>query len=115
MPLFAKIPLALMMHKEGRYDNRHPRGQQNRLEGLGARAKAAHDNCFEAICFFAPTVLLVIAMDEHTVYTVWLCMAFVILRVIYLFCYWLNWHLARSTVWVIAMATLVGHYVMLMQ
>jgi uncharacterized MAPEG superfamily protein len=54
MPLFAKIPLALMMHKEGRYDNRHPRGQQNRLEGLGARAKAAHDNCFEAICFLHP-------------------------------------------------------------
>lgn len=114
MPLFAKIPLAVMMHREGTYDNRHPRSQQNRLEGLGARAKAAHDNCFEAICFFAPTVLLVIAMDAHTVYNVWLCIAFVILRVFYLFCYWLNWHVARSIIWVTAMATVVGHYVLLL-
>nr|WP_136250391.1 MAPEG family protein [Ningiella ruwaisensis] len=115
MPMLAKVPLAYLMHKEGKYDNRHPRSQQNRLEGLGARAKAAHDNCFEAICFFAPTVLLVLALDAHTVYTAQLCIAFVLLRLIYLICYWCNWHIARSTVWVIAMGTIVAHFVLLLK
>ncbi|WP_371194196.1 MAPEG family protein [Glaciecola sp. SC05] len=114
MPLLAKVPLALMMNREGKYDNRHPRSQQNRLEGLGARAKAAQENSFEAICFFAPTVLLVLALDAHTVYTVQLCIAFVGLRLVYLLCYWCDWHLARSIVWVAAMGTLVAHYVMLL-
>lgn len=114
MPLLAKVPLALMMNRDGSYDNRHPRSQQNRLEGLGARAKAAHENSFEAICFFAPTVLLVLALDAHTVYTVQLCIAFVALRLVYLLCYWCDWHIARSMVWVAAMGTLVAHYVMLL-
>lgn len=113
MPLIAKVPLAFMMNKDGRYDNRHPRTQQSRLEGLGARAKAAHENCFEAICFFAPTVLLVLALDEHTVHTVGLCVAFVVLRLVYLVCYWCDWHVVRSLVWVAAMATIVTHYILL--
>nr|WP_284731266.1 MAPEG family protein [Glaciecola sp. XM2] len=113
MPLVAKIPLVVMMHKEGKYDNRHPRSQQNRLEGLGARASAAQQNSFEAICFFAPTVLLVLALDSHNLYTVQLCIAFVLLRFIYLICYWGNWHIARSVIWVLAMATVVAHYVLL--
>ncbi|WP_395344802.1 MAPEG family protein [Ningiella sp. W23] len=115
MPMFAKIPLAVMMQREGKFDNRYPRQQQNRLEGLGARAKAAHDNCFEAICMFAPTVLLVLAMDSHTVYTVQLCIAFVLLRFVYLLCYWCDWHFARSAVWVLAVATLIAHYVLLLK
>lgn len=114
MPILAKVPLAAMMNREGTYDNRLPRAQQNRLNGLGARAKAAHENCFEAICFFAPTVLLVLALDKHTVYTAQLCIAFVILRILYLVCYWCNWHVARSIIWIAAMGTVVTHYVMLL-
>lgn len=113
MPMIAKVPLAIMMNKEGGYDNRYPRAQQAKLKGLGARANAAHQNCFEAICFFAPTVLLVLALDEHTLYTVQLCIGFVIARIFYLAFYWANWHVARSTAWVIAMGLLVPHYVML--
>jgi len=114
MPLLAKVPLAYLMAKESKYDNKHPRAQQNRLTGLGARALAAHQNCFEAICYFAPTVILVLAVDEHNVYTAQLCVAFVISRLFYLAFYWANWHILRSTAWVVGMATIVTHYWMLL-
>jgi len=114
MPILAKVPLAFLMKQDGGYDNRHPRSQQMALKGLGARAKAAHENCFEAISFFAPTVLLVLALDAHTVYTVRLCMAFVILRFVYLLCYWCDWHIARSIIWLVAMGTIVAQYVLLL-
>ncbi len=110
MPLIAKIPLAVEMAKSGGYDNKHPREQQSRLTGLGARANAAHQNCFEAICFFAPTILLVLALDEHTVYTAQLAVAFVILRVFYLAFYWANLDKLRSLSWIVAMGTLVAHF-----
>lgn len=114
MPLITKIPLAIAMHKIKGYDNEYPRLQQSKLEGAGARALAAHKNCFEAICYFAPTVLLVITLDEHTLYTVQLSIAFVIARILYLCCYWCNWNKLRSTSWLIGMCTIVAHYWMLL-
>ena len=45
----SKIPVAIAMAKlDGRYDNHHPRAQQARLTGFGARALAAHQNAIEA-------------------------------------------------------------------
>ncbi|MGQ8364859.1 MAPEG family protein [Glaciecola sp. 1036] len=115
MPLVAKAPLAWQMHKSNGYDNRNPRQQQAGLQGLGARALAAHQNCYEAIAYFAPTVLLVIAMDAHTVFTAQLCIAFVLLRLAYLICYWANWHIIRSILWVLGMLTIGIHYYLLLR
>ena len=114
MPFLAKVPLAWQMSKQSGYDNKHPREQQNKLTGLGARALAAHQNCFEAICYFAPTVLLVLALDEHNVYTAQLCIAFVLARLLYLVFYWANWDKLRSIIWVVGMGTIVAHYWMLL-
>lgn len=114
MPLIAKIPLGYAMWKTGKYDNKHPRSQQDSLEGIGARALAAHKNCFEAICYFAPTVLLVVALDEHNIYTAQLCFAFVLTRILYLVFYWINWDKLRSLVWLIGMGTIIAHYWMLL-
>ncbi|MFW8590554.1 MAPEG family protein [Glaciecola sp. 2405UD65-10] len=114
MPILAKIPLAIQMNKAGGYDNKHPRTQQSKLTGLGARAQAAHENCYEAICYFAPTVLLVLALDEHNVYTAQLCMAFVAARLSYIGFYLANWDIARSLAWAIGMGTLIAHYWMLL-
>lgn len=110
MPMLAKVPLALMMNKSGGYDNRLPREQQKALKGLGARAKAAHENCFEATTFFAPTVLLVLALNAVNDTTAYLCIAFVVCRLVYLACYWADWHLARSVFWGIGMVTIAAHY-----
>jgi uncharacterized MAPEG superfamily protein len=114
MPIIAKVPVVFALFKQGKYDNKHPRQQQARLEGLGARAVAAHNNCFEAICYFAPTILLVLALDKYNVYTMQWCVAFVILRFLYLGFYWANWHFLRSLVWAAGMATLVPHYWLLL-
>lgn len=114
MPLLAKLPVAIGMAKLGAYDNKHPRAQQAKLEGFSARAYAAHQNCFEAICLFAPSVLLVLALDEHNVYTVQLCIAFVVSRFLYIGFYWANWDKLRSIVWVLGLLTILAHYWMLL-
>lgn len=114
MPLIAKVPVAIGMAKLGAYDNKHPRAQQAKLEGFAARAYAAHQNCFEAICLFAPSVLLVLALDEHNVYTVQWCIAFVIFRFLYIGFYWANWDKLRSIVWVLGLLSILAHYWMLL-
>jgi len=61
LPLVAKAPVVFAMNKLGGYDNNHPREQQSKLTGFGARALAAHQNAFESFIIFAPAVLLAIA------------------------------------------------------
>ena len=114
MPILAKAPLAILMNKQGGYDNRNPRKQQIALEGLGARAKAAHENCFEATTYFAPTVLLVIAVNALTHTTAYLCIVFVVCRIVYIACYLADWHVLRSVVWAIGMFTIAAHYYLLL-
>lgn len=97
----AKVPVAKAMSQEGRgYDNHHPRAQQARLTGLGARAYAAHMNSIEIFPLFAAGVLM-----AHTTQVFgWgidlLAVLFVASRVLYLLLYW--WDLAwqRSLVWI---------------
>lgn len=51
LPIVAKIPVAIAMNNAGGYDNNHPRAQQAKLTGFGARALAAHQNAFESLIF----------------------------------------------------------------
>lgn len=95
----AKIPVAKSMNDQGGYDNHLPRQQQAQLTGFGARALAAHQNCFEAFILFAVGVLM-----AHTTQTAgWLidllAIIFVITRIIYLLCYWVDLAWQRSLVW----------------
>jgi uncharacterized MAPEG superfamily protein len=106
-PFVAKAPLAFAMHRDGSYDNRLPRLQQQRLEGFGARANAAHYNCFEALACFAPAVLVVLATNSITQTAVYAAYVFVVARVVYLLCYWFDIHVLRSSSWLIAMGAIV--------
>ena len=100
MPVLSKAPLALAMARlGGGYNNRNPRGQQAQLTGFGARAKAAHENSFEALIMFAPGALACIATEQTAGTASQLALAFVIARVAYLVSYWCDWHLARSGFW----------------
>ncbi|KAA0969161.1 MAPEG family protein [Pseudomonas sp. ANT_H12B] len=99
----AKIPVAKAMNEQGGYDNHLPRQQQAQLTGFGARAVAAHQNCFEAFILFAVGVLM-----AHTTQTAgWLvdtlAIIFVITRVIYLLCYWGDLAWQRSLVWFVGL------------
>ena len=99
----AKIPVAKAMKEQGGYDNHLPRQQQAQLTGFGARALAAHQNCFEAFILFAVGVLM-----AHTTQTAgWLidllAIIFVITRIIYLLCYWVDLAWQRSLVWFVGL------------
>lgn len=97
----AKAPVARAMAKEGggRYDNHHPRAQQARLSGFGARALAAHQNSFEAFPLFVAGVLMAHVSNTHGVLVDVLAIIFVVSRVLYLLCYWWDLHWQRSLVW----------------
>lgn len=101
MPILAKVPLAVAMNKAGGYDNRNPREQQKSLSGFGARAKAAHENCFEALIMFTPGALAVLISNNAGQLAEYFAMTFVVSRLVYLLAYYLDKHLLRSTFWAI--------------
>jgi len=102
----AKAPVAKAMAKEGggRYDNHHPRAQQARLTGFGARALAAHLNSIEAFPLFAAGVLMAHTTQTYGFLIDILAVTFVVSRVLYLLFYWWDLHWQRSLVWVVGLA-----------
>ncbi|MDP5040799.1 MAG: MAPEG family protein, partial [Paraglaciecola sp.] len=74
----------------------------------GARAKAAHENCFEALIMFMPGALALIALNQVGPIAQYLCVAFVVARIAYLLCYWFNYHLVRSICWSVGFFCSVG-------
>ena len=102
LPYVAKLPVAVAMSKQGGYDNEHPREQQSRLTGYGARALAAHQNAFEAAIIFAPAVLLAIATGHTGEFIQQLAIAHVIARIAYNLLYLANISTLRSVMWAIA-------------
>lgn len=102
LPYIAKIPLALAMHKEGGYDNNHPREQQARLHGFGARALAAHQNAFESLIIFSIAILLALATGTISKNIELLALLHVGFRVIYHILYLLNVGVFRSVSWAFA-------------
>lgn len=110
LPYIAKAPLAWAMHYQGSkhksgYDNQEPRTQQKQLTGFGARCLAAHENSFEALLIFAIAVTLTLVTDSANRHAVILSSLFVVCRVLYLLCYWLNWDKMRSSVWAVAIVS----------
>ncbi|MDE3736642.1 MULTISPECIES: MAPEG family protein [Pseudomonas] len=100
----AKIPVAKAMREEGRgYDNRHPRAQQARLTGFGARAVAAHQNSIEIFPLFAAGVLMSHVTQTHGYFVDLLAIIFIVSRVLYLFLYWNDKATLRSLVWVVGL------------
>jgi uncharacterized MAPEG superfamily protein len=108
MPILAKAPLALAMNKAGGYDNRNPREQQKSLSGFGARAKAAHENCFEALIMFTPGALAVLVTNNAGQLAEYFAIAFVASRLAYLFAYYFDKHVLRSTFWGIGFISSLG-------
>lgn len=104
----SKIPVAKAMNAEGGYDNHHPRAQQARLTGFGARALAAHQNSFEAFPLFAVGVLMAHVTQTQGALVNLLAITFVLARVLYLVLYWLDLHWQRSLVWIVGLACSLG-------
>jgi|TARA_B100000767_G_scaffold162849_1_gene152817 uncharacterized MAPEG superfamily protein len=102
LPILAKAPVAFAMSKLGGYNNNHPREQQQKLTGFGARALAAHQNAFESLILFTPAIILAIATNNTEMSVCMLAIIHVVSRVLYNLFYLVDWHLLRSIVWAIA-------------
>ncbi|MBG23249.1 MAG: hypothetical protein CMF22_07305 [Idiomarinaceae bacterium] len=103
LPIAAKAPVVYFQNRDNGYDNRHPRAQQQRLTGAGARAVAGHYNAYEAFPLFAAAVLLVIATDQVNALNQWLAVGFIGFRIAYHVLYLANWDKLRSLVWFFAL------------
>ena len=102
LPLLAKGPVAYAMAKLGGYNNHHPRSQQSKLTGFGARALAAHQNAFESVIIFAPAVLLAVITNNTDPVIITLAVVHIVARVLYNILYLFKLSLFRSIAWAIA-------------
>ena len=105
LPYLAKAPVAFAMNKLGGYDNKHPRAQQAKLTGFGARALAAHQNSFESLIVFAMAVAVTLATNNTGETIQWLAITYIIARILYCVFYYLNWHALRSTIWLVGLVS----------
>jgi uncharacterized MAPEG superfamily protein len=93
-------PLTLaMVRQPGGYDNQDPRAQQAKLEGMGARARGAHHNGFEAFAPFAAAVILAHLAGAADHRASILAMAFVVARALFIAAYLANLDSLRSALW----------------
>lgn len=110
---FAKAFVALAMARQEKgYDNHHPRMQQSKLTGWGARAYAAHLNGFEAFPIFAIGTLLNMVLKTDLYFVEILAFSFISLRFFYIFFYIADYSYLRSTVWTIAFLCNMGMYLL---
>jgi len=94
--------LWLSIQKKAKYDVNHPRGQ-SAFSGFGLRAQSAHENGIEAMVLFAPAVLLGILLHVSSEKLHLFSIMFVLLRLLFIACYLLNWASLRSAVWLTAL------------
>ncbi len=92
----------------GRFDNRDPRSWQSGLQGMPARAHAAHLNSFEALPLFAAAVIIAQLGGAEQSRVDALALAFIALRLGFGVCYIANWPTLRSLLWVAALGCCVG-------
>lgn len=108
LPYLARIPVARAMNQLGGYDNHLPREQQAKLQGLGARANAAHYNSFEALQLFLAAFAACVASGNTDSTMQLLAWLYVACRVGFILCYLADWVLARSTVWMIGVIAVMS-------
>jgi uncharacterized MAPEG superfamily protein len=95
-----KVPLSVAMAKlPGGYDNKDPRAQQAKLEGMGARARGAHYNGFEAFPPFAAAVIIAHLAGAADHRASILAIAFVVARSLYIAAYLADLDYLRSAIW----------------
>lgn len=111
LPYLAKVPVAMAMAKLGGYDNAHPRAQQAKLTGFGARAIAGHQNAFESLLVFGIAVLTAIVTNNVTDLVAILAIVHVVARVVYHALYLLNYGTLRSLSWFVAIGASIGIFV----
>jgi uncharacterized MAPEG superfamily protein len=111
--LFSKAPMAFAQTRTKRgYDNASPREQQERLEGWGARARAAHHNGWEAFQILGIGAACVLATGHDGVIAAALGWVWIGARVFYTAAYVKGLGVVRTTFWCLALGCSFGLYVL---
>ncbi|MGB0895034.1 MAG: MAPEG family protein [Parashewanella sp.] len=108
LPYLAKAPVAYAQVKMGRYDNHHPRAQQAKLTGFGARALAAHQNEFEALLIFSISVLAVMASQSANDSAAMFAIGYLVSRVAFQLLYLFDFSSLRSLSWFVGFGCSLG-------
>lgn len=94
------------------FDNRHPRAQQAKLTGLGARAQGAHLNSIEGFAPFAAAVGVAHLAGADPGWSSTLALGYVALRALYIAFYLTDIAVARSLAWFLGFGTTVGLFIL---
>lgn len=97
-----------MSRQPGGYDNKHPRTQQAKLTGWGARAHASHTNGLENFPAFGIAVLVAHVGGGDPRRASLLAIAYVAVRVLYIALYIADVDRLRSVVWAFGIAATAG-------
>ena len=93
------------------YDNNNVRGWQAKLEGRRLRAHQAQLNSYEAFPPFAAAVIIAHLAGASASVSSGLAIAFVVLRMMYGYCYIADKATARSLVWSLAYLCMLGLFI----
>ncbi|MGL4232026.1 MAG: MAPEG family protein [Casimicrobium sp.] len=100
----AKAGMFKVHPREGGFDNRNPRDWLAKQEGYRKWANAAQQNCWEALPFFAAAVIVNHILGGAGLTANVLAIAFVLLRVLFVYLYLTGKQGIRSLVWIAAFA-----------
>lgn len=98
----AGIAKTLAERHDGGFDNRDPRAWLERQQGAAARANAAQQNGFEGLPFFIGAVIIAHQLQASQPLIDLLAVLFVLLRIVYVWCYVTDRATVRSLVWLAA-------------
>jgi len=104
LPMLSALPAKF----NRRFDNARPRDPDYWRDGFRARAQWAQANGFEAFPLFAVAVFVGLNQGGNPEWIDRLAVLFVLLRLIYVFCYWTDRASPRSLAWFAAFLTCVA-------
>jgi uncharacterized MAPEG superfamily protein len=111
MPYVCAWTGAYFKYKQfGTIDNKNPRQQTARLEGIGARAAAAQANAWEALGVFTAAVVTSHLAGATTGKVAFLAQLFVVTRIAHLVLYLLDLDLLRSGVWIVGFVCAISMF-----
>ncbi|MFD1697184.1 MAPEG family protein [Roseibium aestuarii] len=90
------------------FDNANPRDPDYWRSGFRARARAAEANGFEAFPFFAVSVFVALGQGGDPVWIDKLAVLFILLRLIFIACYYTDRATPRSLSWAAGLFTVIA-------
>lgn len=93
------------------FDNNRPREWLARQEGWRARAHAAQQNSWEAFAIFSAAVLTAQVVEAPQARVDGIAIAFVATRLLYIWCYVMDFANLRSLIWLVGLGLSISLFV----